>query len=93
MITHVTISNHRKVAEFIKNFLFRKSINVSFIKFISRHRELVLKVSLFKLHIWRCRSRVPIFCETGWVRFFISYSLEFTKRVFKFINFFIRGCF
>jgi hypothetical protein len=65
MISHVTVSNHRKVAEFIKNFLFRKSINVPFIKFINRHRKLVLKVSFFKLHIWRCGFGVPVLCETG----------------------------
>jgi hypothetical protein len=92
MISHVTISNHGKMAKFIKNFLFRKSINIPFIKFINRYRKLVLKISFFKLHIWRCRFRVPIFRETGWVWFFISYSLEFTKRFFKFINLFIRGC-
>ena len=79
MISHVTISNHGLMAKFIKNFLFRKSINVPFIKFISRHRELVLKAFFFKLHIQRCRPGIPIFCESSWVWFFIGYSLSLPK--------------
>ena len=53
MIILISNTNHRHVTHFIDDFLFRQTINIPFIKLISRNRKLCLKRSLFKLHIRR----------------------------------------
>ena len=45
-------SNHRHMTHFINDFLFRQTINIPFINFISRNRKLGLKRSFFKLQGW-----------------------------------------
>ena len=63
MVIHISNSNHRHMTNFINDFLFRQTINIPFINFISRNRKLGLKRSFFKLHIRRSRFWIPNFCK------------------------------
>ena len=56
MVILINNTNHRHMAHFINDFLFRQAINIPFIKLINRNRKLCLKNSFFKLHIRRSRS-------------------------------------
>ena len=55
MVILIGNTNHGHMTHFINDFLLRQTINIPFIKLISRNRKLCLKNSFFKLHIRRSR--------------------------------------